>query len=177
MANNKSPLPPTRFLIVTVTAAVRYTASRATANTTIRHASNIWHCLTVDILQYFYCKAPSWLSAFLNSLSGHSNHKLPHTCTCFNPSSYILLWVLCSQTSLACLPSIGLGWTWDIGQTENRKQITGLTAWWDKLSSWAEMLDGWSWSLAWCGAGYKLQVISKIMEKLLSVCVLSRTHH
>ena len=28
MANNKSPLPQTRFLIVTVTAAVRYTASQ-----------------------------------------------------------------------------------------------------------------------------------------------------
>ena len=28
MANNKSPLPQTRFLIVTVTAAVQYTASR-----------------------------------------------------------------------------------------------------------------------------------------------------
>ena len=146
----------------------------------------------MEKLQYFSCKAPSWFSAFYTVQVGTQIIRCLHLksdielivckdqCECgdnlfepvfiYSPLSIVL------SSDITCMSAqhrIRL----DPRHRANRKQITGLTAWWDKLSSWAEMLDGWSWSLAWCWAGYKLQVISKIMEKLLSVCVLSRTHH
>ena len=165
MANNKSPLPQTRFLIVTVTAAVRYTASRQlpTPPSDMQAIFDIvWRWKNCNT---FLVKHPHGFHRFklaliiwnqiLNWLSAKTNVNVETTC--LNPSSYNLLWVLYSpQTSLACLPSIGLGWTRDIGQTENRS-----LGWRRDETSWAVGLKCWMVGAdPWPGAGpdtnYKL---------------------